>query len=227
MKGADDIGPVIQLNDEEGPVLTCFIHDVNRDHALEFIVKAVPAYGATEAYLGTDSHYTRSLTNPTTGEEWGPGGMQQACDNEGACALGLITDTISFMFAEKRGRMQMRNRPYHIHASDQTVAWQDDPEPMMDSDEDGQHMEGLIPDVLRDALSRPDLLEATEDPAVRAAMEQTTAGLEPWEERLHRILGGTHLLAADPRWSILLVLRNETEQDIAEESQQRWAEGGP
>lgn len=228
--GSDDIGPVIQLNDDLGPILMCFIHDVQRDHALEFLHRAIPAYGATEIFVSFDVHYTTSPINPRTNQPWksgeiggGKGDMQLLCDNENACSTGLITDAIMCQSAT-REHMHYENHGYHVHKSAKTVAWHDDDEALRVLDTStGGHLEGLIPDVIRDAFQQPTLYDKSRmNPKIKELLDATLEQLDPYEARLHRMLGVTALLAQDPRWTILLTLRNEEEKRVAEESQERW-----
>jgi hypothetical protein len=62
--------------------------EVDRDMGLELARVGIRGFAADAIIWAADAHAANSPINPATGEEWGPGGMQNACDNEGACAVG-------------------------------------------------------------------------------------------------------------------------------------------
>lgn len=72
-----------------------------------------------------DTHISYNPTNPATGEPWKPGEMQKACDEDGACSTGIITDAITAMLVRRDGTVQMVSRTYHVDKAKGEIHWVD------------------------------------------------------------------------------------------------------
>lgn len=156
---SDDIPPAVRLirtGGTHGVEVIAWAPRMDRDLALN-IIEMLSIIEPDIITIACDAHVTRQMTNPVTGEKWGPGEMQNLCDNEGACSTGLLTDCITATTVHKTGRTQMSNYLYEVNKTDKTVTWleptDEDPLPIdtLDSEDDG-HLTGLIPDTLREII---------------------------------------------------------------------------
>lgn len=241
--GDDDIAPMIMLKDEDGPIAFVFVHQINRDHALDAIYRLVSGFGATECWAAFDSHYTETMTNPATGKPWknaepgatdGRGEMQRACDEEGACSTGLLTDTIWCHGVRRDGHEAFANMPYHIGYAAHEVHWQEDNEKWFREtfkDDGKTRMDGLVPDVIREAFQQPTATEVVNRrlgeelgrPDLTVEQLAEAMGLSLRRQKLHTWLAVLQVYGSDDRWTIALALRDEEELAIVEESQRTWA----
>lgn len=160
----DDVCPIVEgrRNNETKVLVTC--HDVDKRQA--FMASRIIASGVEcdEIWLALDTHASNSRINPVTGKPWGMGEMQNLCDNEGACELGLITDAMVLM-QETRDRSQAAfvQLPYHVHKTDRSVRWVTENDLIADSmDEDNSSVRfsGLVVDEVREAFELPLLRDA-------------------------------------------------------------------
>ncbi len=147
-----DIVPEIAFFDADDRLIaTVFPTHVNRDHGLALasiigpIVKATTIVGSFDTHLATGENAVR---NPVTGKPWEPGEMQQACDVDGACAVGVIRDAITTL-AVREDKVSQIIRTYEVDHATGVIAW--DEEQTL-KDVDGQ-MTGLVVDGLRGGLA--------------------------------------------------------------------------
>jgi hypothetical protein len=151
----DDLAPIVHAhrNDQTLAIIGCQV--VSRDMGLYACAAAAQGLGADELWLVTDAHMSHSGVD-AQGEPWAPGGMQQACDNDGACALGLITDCINVAGVERSGRHWMLVLPYHVHKTERTVRWVDDDTLFMDDAVDPEaHVGGYLFDCMDQCFATP------------------------------------------------------------------------
>lgn len=205
VKGSDDIAPVVLFKDADGPVAFCFVHDIDRDHALDAMFRLTQVFSATEILCAFDSHFSSSAVNPATGQPWGEHEMQRACDEDGACSLGIITDTIAINAFRADGAEWWVNLPYHVGYTNHEVHWQE--REVFHCDDKGTLVDGLIPDVARQALALPRRMDSALPFAVANGLDPRGAKLALW-------LDGMTAIGLDPRWTVALVLHDEDEAAI-------------
>lgn len=123
-KHSDDVTPMLKFYDrdrEEIAFVTCA--RLERDDALSVAMILIPGLDVESVSLMTDAHVTSSPVNPATGEAWGHLGMQNACDNDGACSLGVITDCLTISGVHADGRAWNAIRTYHVNPRLKQVHW--------------------------------------------------------------------------------------------------------
>lgn len=177
-RGTDDIQPLIEVWRDGEPILFIMCPNVDRDEGLDAAYYSIRGLAADRIVMMLDAHVTKNMTNPKTGEPWGPGEMQAACDDDGACDIGLITDCLVVNDVSRDGNFTMHTLPYHVNKDAKEVHWQQEGEHERTMKEDDESkLEGLIPSVLRDAFSKPTFFE-----------EYTKeVGLSPEEEGLTKV----------------------------------------
>lgn len=82
-----------------------------------------------------------------------PNGMQQACDDQGACETGEISDCLICHRIDRQGQITMSVMPYNYHGEGTTFKWNHLHFYTMTSKEDGTRLEGLIPETLRQVMA--------------------------------------------------------------------------
>lgn len=157
--GTDDVPPLIELWRDGDPLLTIFCPDVDRDMALAAIHFAIPRINADRSVSVMDAHVTNEMVNPTTGKPWAPGEMQHACDQEGACDIGTLTDCLAITDYRRDGTHAMTTLPYHVDKDAKKVHWATD-SPHHHEFNDGE-ISGYVPDVIQQAFrANPETIHA-------------------------------------------------------------------
>lgn len=99
-----DLAPIIRI-EREGRMLGAFeAPQVNKEFALAAARAAFGGFGANTVMLVMDAHM--SPVTPDEAANYQPGEMQRRCDEEGSCALGLMTDLLIFHRVTRRMVMQ-------------------------------------------------------------------------------------------------------------------------
>lgn len=211
-RGTDDMNGFIELWRDGKPILVLFTPDVDRDQVLDAAWFAIPAIDADRAIVVMDAHLSTAKNNPNTGEPWGPGEMQKACHEDGACLTGIITDCLIVNDIWRDGTYRMNSLMYHIDepakaAGDQPVSvhWQKDEDTANDlSTAEGVELGGLVPDVLRKAFERDMNVDMPED--IRQ-MEQEMGAVKARAAKDAAAVGrlvmqgyGVALMHDDPEW---------------------------
>jgi len=178
-----DIVPLIDFYKDGNLVLTLIPDNVSRDKALACAVFASVPVRPDVMALSLDAHVTQTLVNPTTGKPWGPGEMQGLCDNEGACATGLLTDCIFTQAVFADGHTEQVQRRYTGHEKAGGLTWQE-PDHMVEGSGTG-HAEGLVTDVVRRAMEQA---QAEDNPMTEAEKMADEKGV------------GTDLSAEEKYW---------------------------
>jgi hypothetical protein len=155
--GLTDITPMLRVRRGGRDIVVAECVDVDRDQALWFLSLAVPGYAADAVFMTSDAHMTTAPLNPRTRRPWGPHEMQRLCDNEGACATGLITDTIFVTMFARDGSSYFGSLPYHVHKTAKKVVWVGAPEFEGTDPEDPTSFQsvGYIPDSIRAFFAQP------------------------------------------------------------------------
>lgn len=163
---------------------------VDRDLGLELARIGIRGFAADSVIWCADAHVANQLINPNTGKRWGPGEMQNACDNEGACLVGVLQDCLLVTRVDRAlGVLSYLNLPYEVDKEARTVDWATGPEWSRSSwdSKSGGVVDGYIADTLMAAFRVPilrhDLIAKAALPlglpgAHQAAIDQiTVAGL--------------------------------------------------
>lgn len=142
---AFDIPPRVEAYRGGFPLIEIQCLDVDRDRGLHAF-RIAAAMDIQAGTLTTDAHTASTEINPKTGERWGPGEMQQACDDENACDAGLLTDCIATFAMGPKGDRALYSAPYHVHKTARTVAWQLDQAMSFDPKAKGEKLGGFVAD---------------------------------------------------------------------------------
>lgn len=157
-RSTDDIVPTIFAWRDDKMVALIMPDQIDRDKGLHAVLLAAAGLSADVVTLTNDAHVTQSMTNPRTGERWGPGEMQQACDEDGACDVGLITDTLWTAAIGRDGAIVGHNAPYHVHKGKHTMTWVKNDQ-AMDERNTANRLTGIVPDAMREAMTAPQLAD--------------------------------------------------------------------
>lgn len=147
----DDLPPVVEARRNGRQVAMAMAPVVNRDQGLVAAKVLADAFAADELWFVTDAHMSRDELNPLSGKPWAPGEMQRACDGEGACELGLITDCMMINRVDRALRHSLCLLPYHVHHGEGTMRWVDDIEHRT-TDDEGFQVDGVVPGELESAM---------------------------------------------------------------------------
>ncbi len=201
----DDMVPIVTFRREGEDLAIFFANQVDRDLALFAIAIGVPGYGCDEIVLATDAHYTRNPINPKTGERWGPNEMQQACDVDGACSLGIITDYIPVIRAYRDGRFDQTILPYHVDHDAHEIHWHEPQETESDVE-----VQGYIPDLIREAFAKPTLNSVIDETDDLAFMREMREDIE--HVQVHQDAAVTRYIL--PAGQVLYMAKSEREREI-------------
>lgn len=187
-----DIAPIVEFFKDGALILTLFPAQVSRDNAL---AAARIAAGPVKPDLITatlDAHVTRAMTNPATGESWKPGEMQASCDDDGACATGLLTDCLVTMAVYRDGHHEMLQRRYQGHETQGNLVWLGDGDHFVSSS--STQSAGYVPDVLQQAMrqawSETGVLAKAEADLQQVAEEESlSAHMQYW----HQVVAGAKM----------------------------------
>jgi len=169
-----DIPPTI-IVERDGEILAIVISpEIDKRYGLQAASMCRVGFDPDALTMVVDAHIHESKrkenqTLEEAQEEYHkkfPNGMQHACDTDGACATGEITDCLICHRIARDGKITLVTLPYSYHGKDGGVPfkWLDEDERyksmgnMSESDE-GVRLEGLIPDSLREIMKMPSILE--------------------------------------------------------------------
>lgn len=180
----DDIPPIVAFERLGHLVAVVFADRVDRDAGLFAVQVGVPGFNADAVVATFDSHYSHSMTNPATGEAWAPGEMQNACDHEGACDIGVTQDALLVTRCERRHtKLTAVNLPYHVDKTSHTVHWL----PAEEVSDKDTAFAGLVPDTIRATFeAKPDI-----DDFRRLNPDINQATLDEVAARLLTVIGMT------------------------------------
>lgn len=122
-----------------------------------------------------DAHMATGQTEADL-EKWKHQRMQDACDEEGACSTGEITDCIQAIRMDTSLKAELHCLPYDYHGKDGGVdfKWKPDMEVKInEKTEDKAGVTGFIPESLREIMQRPTILENDQLQQAAAAMGLT------------------------------------------------------
>lgn len=143
-----DIVPQVDFYKDGELICSALAPHISRDHALAIARILTGPTKADVVVMSVDAHVTNSQLNPKTGQPWGPGEMQAACDDDGACAVGLLQDCIHTVAVFRDGTTQGIQRRYSGHETKGAMKWE---EP--DAMPRGANLGGMVTDVLLEAMS--------------------------------------------------------------------------
>lgn len=189
--GTDDVPGVVEIWRDGDPLLLIISPQIDRDLVLDAAYFAIPAFAADRAIVMLDAHFSTEPTNPKTGKPWEQGEMQKACDEDGACSLGIITDCllINDVTADS---YKMATLPYHVNKEAKQVHWQDDKDSFQELDE-GATVTGRVPDTLRAAFEETSPFANLEDDDLEISPQEARQA-EDAAAILRIIMGGYGVL---------------------------------
>jgi len=169
-----DISPMV-IVERDGEVLAIVISpEIDKRYGLQAAAMCQAGFDPDALTMVVDAHIHQGTTKEGQTVEESvdeyhkkfPKGMQHACDNEGACAVGEISDCLICHRITRDGKITLVTLPYSYHGKDGGVPfqWLDTDERykdmgnMSDNDE-GVRLEGFIPDSLREIMKVPSILE--------------------------------------------------------------------
>jgi len=171
-----DLPPTI-IAERNGEVFAIVIaSDIDKELALKASDILRHGAGADSLVLILDAH-VRTMDKDGEDEflkNYKHGDMQRACDEEGACELGLISDCLVCHRIDKDGKIDCTVMTYSYHGEGTEFKWTDEGEKYP---KDMTGVGGYIPDVLREIMAKPTFTE--NDKLMKTAREH---GFE--EERI-------------------------------------------
>ena len=115
--------------------------------------------GADALTLILDAHVRH--VNSKDGDEflknYKHGDMQRACDEEGACSLGIISDCLICQRIDSSGKVTLRILPYDYHGQGTEFKWKEETE-----QPEGVQYDGYIVETLRSIMNHQSLADNEE-----------------------------------------------------------------
>lgn len=224
-----DIPPLLSLWRDGREICRIFCNEVDRDEGLDCAAHSVPGFAADVMFMTVDAHGIDNRWWDEKGRNPDPHELQHLCDNEGACELGLTTDTLVIMRCTKEGaRIENLHLPYHVNKRTNAVHWQ--PEiAYLDSARGRMEVSGYVPNALRQIMalqtSREHLYELVEaqGTTVRemiAAVDPTIADASEEELQFHEDMGTMSALAT-MGWGVAWSARSDEEREAVDRSMAR------
>lgn len=158
-----DIYPtVILLDDATGRVIgRVMATEMDKWLGLKAAALLFQALRPNALVLLFDAHMTLPNPDDPDPERWQePGSMQRACDEEGACARGLLTDCVTVHLANTNGELNMVTLAYDYHGKGTPFRWTPEHDRVIldqlfpEDPEQGTHAQGNIPNTLRKIFSQ-------------------------------------------------------------------------
>ena len=163
-----DLRPIVFFERGGRLVVTVETPAVDKEAALFAARVGAQGYGADALTVILDAHI--KLINP--GDELPrPGDLQRQCDEEGACDLGLISDTLIIQRLSTDGSAQIAILPYKYHGSQTVFRWTE--LPFEQSGDMG--FDGYVSDCLAEALAAAARLDLATAIRVRSNVGRTDA----------------------------------------------------
>lgn len=194
----DDITPAVYVEVQHPfPVSVVAIAPaIDRDMGLSIAHILATALRPEWISFMADAHTANVPENPATGKPWGPGEMQNACDVEGACSVGMLDDCLMFTTVWRDSeRARTDTQVYTVTKGEgvgaSTMRWEGyGPSRTLDSEGLGDaSLGGLVPDTLRQSLR--------DDRAQRMFQVMSEAmGLDENATFAHTVVGAIRALGA-------------------------------
>jgi hypothetical protein len=155
-----DMPPTVVVERKGVPLLIVTAPEVDKVLGLKCAEICRVCMDADAITLICDAHMTM-VAKPEDLEKWKHRRMQDACDEEGACATGEITDCIQATRVDSNLKMECHCIPYDYHGKDGGIEfkWKLDGQLIMDEATEGVRIEGYISDVLREIMKLKPLIE--------------------------------------------------------------------
>jgi hypothetical protein len=153
-----DVPPTV-IAERNGEVFAIVVSpDVDKEMALR--ASAILRQGGADSLtLILDAH-VRSV-NTKDGDEflknYKHGDMQRACDEEGACELGIISDCLICQRIDSSGKITLRILPYDYHGEGTEFKWKEETE-----QPEGVQYDGYIVETLRKIMTEKSLADNVE-----------------------------------------------------------------
>jgi hypothetical protein len=159
-----DVPPVVLPVKNKQILAAIFAPKVDKQYGLHAASILRVGLDADAIYLIMDAHM-RSMKPEDEKEflkKYRHGDMQRACDEEGACETGLITDCLMAQVIDSDLRIKMANIPYSYHGKGTTFQWKDKDTVVFDERKAGCSLSGNVPNALRQIMQQKPLSETDE-----------------------------------------------------------------
>lgn len=187
-QSTDDITPAVWATFGDIGGVLVVAPQIDRDMGLA-ACRIVGLTGADTITFMADSHLANDPINPATGEQWGPGEMQNACDVEGACSVGLLDDCLMVTTVWRdndrtRGETLVYTVTKGQGVGGSTIAWKGTAEPMVidTAAMPDTGLDGLVYDGMRSGFR-----EAIPEALQQVAREE---GLDTEQQAISTMVGG-------------------------------------
>jgi hypothetical protein len=162
-----DIPPVVIVEKNGEDLCTVFAPQVDKMMGLRAAQVLRQGFDPDYMTVMFDAHYAQGKKDESEeefAERFPAGSMQKMCDEENACAVGLITDCIISARVGRNGKLLMINLPYSYHGKGSDFIWYDDKATISDENdpESEATFSGHIPSALKSIMAEKSLLESSE-----------------------------------------------------------------
>ena len=154
-----DVPPTVFIEKDGKHLCTVVATQVDKHMGLYACRLLKKAFDPDFVTLMLDAHMTISEGKSKEEEErilekyvGKPGSMQKACDEEGACALGEITDCINVLRVDREGNIAYGVVSYDYHGKGTTLEWTDHGQVIDEKTEKKPMLSGLMPEALREIM---------------------------------------------------------------------------
>lgn len=180
--GAPDLMPACAVIRNDEFLCWTIANQVHRDVALNMTWQAIAGFQAEAIVLGLDA---RTTVQPWSKEQMDAiksGDLQKMAEEQASDLLGITVEAIVINIVTNEGHATMGVFPYVVHKSDDgkthNIEWLDQTD-IFSNREDEAHVEGVVPETLREAFQR-----AKEIPDL-AALGSEALGLSRLQARVH------------------------------------------
>ena len=163
-----DMPPTIFVHRGGKVVFVAVAPEINKHKGLALCDLLRRSFAADALTLVNDAHMTdyRGKTKEQIEEIMKkyvgkPGAMQKACDEEGACTIGELLDTLSVFHITEKKEMTMVSLPYKYHGkkAGQPFEWIDELADMLVCTGGDSDIQGMIPDAMKKIMDSPTILQ--------------------------------------------------------------------
>lgn len=154
-----DIPPIVLVEKDDKLIAMIIAPQVDKYLGLSAVRFANLYFQPDSVTMYVDAHMSQldGLKNASKEEameemtrRFPPGSMQKMCDEEGACATGIIVDCIICHVIDKAGNVKMSSTPYDYHGAEgPPFKWL----PNKNIDDPNIVVTGFIPDSLRTIMA--------------------------------------------------------------------------
>lgn len=187
------------------PVVLMISQDVDRNQGLNAVRLAAMGFGCDAVALTTDSWHAKTMTNPVTGKDWGPGEMQIVADEHNGIERGWISEDLMTNVVNRAGDQAFGLDSFVIHQEGYgartrrfRIEWVDNEWDDIEPDK----IEGRVADALVRAMMETPL----DVLAAQVGLSPADFDLDHTEGRTHMDCAVVRVAAATKLWPGALVL---------------------